>query len=489
MKWLKAGLLVAAACVFLHGSSARALETEPYVPLPNLTASPVVITGYSLAGAQLEYVQLFNNSDVPVNLAGWKAEYFVIGKTESVLSVPLSDWIAPLNYVIVGSGGDFSYMLADVNGEQARELRIVPPANSGFASGAVANITAGERQRNKSTTGKYTATSAFVLVDISEEKEYGGGYSSGSLFTLYGGGFYEFPAQSLLQFSEIVANPRKCSPLETLPECDDFVKLYNPTTQPIDLSLFRLRVGYQGQSATSSNTFILDGVIQPGRYAVVTHDFDGRPISVTNSGGFVWLEDMYGVRRYDATVLEYPDAGADSKKGWAWAYDVNSGVWKWTSQPTPNDAPSVFVLPPEKIKTAAVKSLVACKENQYRSEETNRCRNIARTASTLTPCKSGQERNPDTNRCRSILGASTSLKSCKPGQERNPDTNRCRNVTKSIPEAAFAVEPVAETGKEFLGWWALGGVGALAVGYGAWEWRREVWSGIRKVGSFFTSSK
>ena len=32
-------------------------------------------------------------------------------------------------------------------------------------------------------------------------------------------------------------------------------------------------------------------------------------------------------------------------------------------------------------------------------------------------------------------------------------------------------------------------VGAMAIGYGVWEWRREIWQGIRKVGSFFTSSK
>lgn len=477
MKWLKTGLLVAAACVFLHGSDAKALDAEPYIPPPSLATSPVIVTGYSLTGAQLNYVQLFNSSDVLVNLAGWKLEYFVTGQTTPVLSVPLSGWMAGSNYIISADIGavdnaDFLYTLDNMSGKQPGELRVVPSQNMGFAS-HILSVTSGVRERNISTsTGNYLSTFSVVTNP-----------------TLYSGGFYEFPGSTLLQFSEIVANPRKCSPLETTPDCSDYVKLYNPSSQPIDLSQFRLRVGYQGQDATSSNTFILYGVVQPGHFAVITSDFDGQPISLTGSGAFVWLEDTYGIMRYDNTILEYPDASAESKKGWAWAYDATDDVWKWTSQPIPNDAPSVFVLPPEKKTATAAKSLVACKEDQYRSEETNRCRSIASASSTLTPCKEDQERSLETNRCRSVKGVSTSLTPCKPGQERNADTNRCRNVTSTIPGAAFAVEPVAETGKEFLGWWALGGVGALAVGYGAWEWRREVWSGIRKVGSFFTSGK
>jgi hypothetical protein len=78
---------------------------------------------------------------------------------------------------------------------------------------------------------------------------------------------------------------------------------------------------------------------------------------------------------------------------------------------------------------------------------------------------------------------------CKAGQERNPETNRCRNATAAVPVADFAVAPIADTGKAFVGWLALGGIGLLAVGYGAWEWRREVVAGVQKVRSFFTSSK
>ncbi len=102
-------------------------------------------------------------------------------------------------------------------------------------------------------------------------------------------------------------------------------------------------------------------------------------------------------------------------------------------------------------------------------------------ASTLTPCKAGQERNPATNRCRSLLGASTQLKPCAAGQERNPDTNRCRKAAiTDVPAADFAVKDAKQTGSDFVGWWALGIIAIMAIGYGVWEWRGEIVGLARK---------
>lgn len=395
-----------------------------------------------------------------------------------VVNVSLNGWISPTNYVLAAdqlavANPDFDFSLGDLAGKTPDKLRIIPASDAGFKLHDAA-ASSGVKQRNiSSSTGDYLST-----------------FSNVTNPELYGGGFYDIPIATKLQLVEILANPKKCSPLATDLACSDYVKLYNPTSLPIDLTQFRLRVGYAGQSSSSSNTFILQGVIEPGRYAVMSVDFDGQPVSITNSGGFVWLEDTYGIMRYDNTVAEYPDASADSKKGWTWAYDTRDGTWKWTSQPTPSNAPNVFVLPSEKQKKSSEKTLVPCKPGQERSVETNRCRSTASATSTLTPCKEGQVRNPETNRCRSATSASTELKPCKPGQERNAETNRCRNIKGGdIPGAAFAVQDVADSLGTFAGWWALAGVGALAVGYGVWEWRREIWNGIRKVGTFFTSSK
>lgn len=58
-----------------------------------------------------------------------------------------------------------------------------------------------------------------------------------------------------------------------------------------------------------------------------------------------------------------------------------------------------------------------------------------------------------------------------------------------MDEPGFGTEPVADTGKAFIGWWALGGVGVLALGRIGWEWRSEMLSLVQKAGAFFTSGK
>lgn len=128
-------------------------------------------------------------------------------------------------------------------------------------------------------------------------------------------------------------------------------------------------------------------------------------------------------------------------------------------------------------------TLVPCREDQYRSEETNRCRSIATmAASVLKPCADDQFRNPLTNRCKRIASVDE-LADCGEGRERNPETNRCRNVVSmaGMPKAAFAVEPIKQTGVAFVGWWALGGVLLLAFGYAGWEWRHEIYNGIKSL--------
>lgn len=412
---------------------------------------------------------------MPINLDQWRIEAFV-NQTSTPL-VTLSGWIAPDNYLIAANPsavGNADFFFDGNPVPSSTELRLVPPPNAHYLTHAVAAQPNGMYQRNQSsTTGNYVSTFSVVTNP-----------------TLYGGGLYEFVADVMVQVSEVLANPKSCSPLEIAIECGDYVKLYNPTDQAIDLSGLRLRVGYYGQNASSSNTFLISGVVNAGEYIVIARSSDDRSITVTNSGGYIWLEDAYGVKRYDSTIQEYADASSDSKKGQAWAYDSSDGTWKWTTQPAPINGPSVFPVVVAEPKKAAATLLSPCKEGQYRSEETNRCRSIATEASTLAPCAANQERNLETNRCRNIASLTNELVPCKPGQERNPETNRCRNATSGdIPEAAFAATPVADASKAFVGWWALGGVGLLGVGYGVWEWRREVGEGIRKLGSFFTSGK
>lgn len=509
MKLLRLVLVFIALFLMFRAVPVHAIETIPYTPLPVLTDSPVIVTAYALSGGTLGYVQLYNTSQTPVDITGWRLEYTITSQTEPVLSAEIAGTMAPTNYVVLADtmagidNADFSYDLDDsLVSAVPTQIRLVPSATSQFAPADLSVKASGIFQRNKSmSTGNYLST--FATLAVAEP--------------LYGGGFYEAPTDTALQFSEVLSSPRDCSPLETALDCADYVKLYNPTDQSIDLSAFRVRFGYSNQNATASNTYKLTGLLAPSHYATIMTSADNRPLSISASGGYMWLEDTYGVARYDATVQAYA-AASSSNQGQAWAYDVTDGSWKWTIQPTPSDMASVFPIPPPAQPIAAATStLVPCQSNQYRSEKTNRCRLITTVGAQLTPCKEGeyrseatnrcrsiatvaaasltpcgpgQERNPDTNRCRNIAQAAATVTPCKAGQERNPSTNRCRNVTSTtVPEAAFAVEPIAEAGTSFVGWWALGGVGALALAYAGWEWRQEVVVGIRKVGIFFSSHK
>ena len=140
-------------------------------------------------------------------------------------------------------------------------------------------------------------------------------------------------------------------------------------------------------------------------------------------------------------------------------------------------------------KIEVAKTPTPCKEGYYRSEETGRCRSIAAAAAkTLKPCADDEFRNPLTNRCKKIAADSDVLKDCPEGYERNPATNRCRKIrTASAPVVGFAPENVRQVAGATWGWWVLGGVSLLAVGYGTWQWRWEISRAVRKVAGIFAS--
>src|SRR5690606_36338964 len=117
--------------------------------------------------------------------------------------------------------------------------------------------------------------------------------------------------------------------------------------------------------------------------------------------GTVWLEDVYGFEAYNLGVPPYIGSDLAAQSGRSWAYNASTGTWQWAT-PAPFEAQNNFT-PVEAGKGSAKqeRELVPCRSDQYRSEETNRCRNIT-SSNTLKPCKEGQYRSEETNRCRSI---------------------------------------------------------------------------------------
>lgn len=273
----------------------------------------------------------------------------------------------------------------------------------------------------------------------------------------------------------------------------EFIEIYNPSDKTVDLVPYIIQTGIYSDKIF---TFPSGATILPGERKT----FNDSEIGFTlgNASGRVVLASIDGTVFSDTGIYE---AAGDNM---AWAYI--GGVWQYTDQPSPGEINTASLIEVVDDDTATVQGVAACAAgkyrnpltnrcrsiesdatvlascdiDQYRNPETGRCRKIA-SASSLTPCKDGQYRSEETNRCRSISAATSELAPCKEGQERNPDTNRCRNAAaKSVPAAAYAIEPVKDSAKAFVGWWALGGILLLAMGYAGWEWRREIGVFVRK---------
>lgn len=266
---------------------------------------------------------------------------------------------------------------------------------------------------------------------------------------------------------------------------NEFVEIYNPTNQTIDLSLYSIKTGV---NSDRTYAFPVGATIAPGEYRTFSDSI--MKFTIVNTSGRVILSAIDGSTMGDSGVYDSPSEG----ESWA----LINGTWQYTNRPTPNavnqasviqekdtDGTDTIVAPPCptgkyrnpltgrcRLIAADASVLATCDSDQYRNPETGRCHKI--TPAILVPCKDGQYRSEETNRCRNITTAST-RKPCKDNQYRSEETGRCRNLpVSSVPDAAFAVQPVKDSGSVFVGWWAIGSIGLVAVGYGIWEWRREL---------------
>lgn len=317
--------------------------------------------------------------------------------------------------------------------------------------------------------------------------------------------------------------------------CRKYIKIQNTSSDAVDLSLYVLRSGTAGSTATAQYRSQLAGLIAPGEVKVLYETIQNRSIYINGNSATLWFEDMLGVKSYDASVAVYTSADTVANRGKAWAYYSEANTWNWAlpnpdastievtaipivepgdntySEPTKQCDEGWYLYEPtgrcrKVVQTAekapckdgqyrseetgrcrnialAGSTLKPCREDQYRSEETNRCRSIASTAaSTLKPCADDQFRNPLTNRCKKIASVDDILAPCKDGWERNAETNRCRKVrTATVPLADFPIQESSEAVQSLIGWWLAGGVAMIALGYAVWEWRSEIYSKWRQL--------
>lgn len=477
-------------------------------PVSELPESPLMITAYynnavvdfeteKLVGSTPAYIEIYNDSDEPIAITDWS----VTVSTKVIDSDELEEeviklgeegytgYIAPKNYSILSfneSVIDANFEIAWTNLTVDSFIQQFSLSKSGYKE-YVAEVDKPEttgitKQRLREITNGYTTT---------------GDYTDDERDSIYQNELYlPLPSFPLMPI-EVLPNSEKCAPNDTRVACGDYVKFYNNTDKPVDFSGTRLRVGYKGQNITSSNAIPLAGVLHPGHYAVFNKQADKDALNLTNSGGYVWLEDTYGMKMFDNTIVNYPSASSKKNVGYSWAYDHFKGEWSWAE---PNPFGTNKPVTPEDKLIANVSSLKPCDDNQYRSKETNRCRLIKTASSQLKPCDPDQYRSKETNRCRSTSTASTrkpcnanqfrnpesgrcklkssssdSLKPCKSGWERNSETNRCRKVRQASADVqGYAVEETPTSQKTYLSWWIAIGIGCAVLARIVWEWRVEI---------------
>lgn len=494
----------------------------PQVPVKVIRApipanGQIIVSAIQSTATTVDAIELRNMDDKPIDLSQWHADIvYVKAGEENSCRVQLSGYLFARQQTTIARNG------VTLTSDRSTPQPYLLDFSCGIIGGTVAAVEVGtnrdlteriqlENSDGTIRTGTWVrkgTTTTYRTGDFLTDFKLD---STHKFFTM---DLYYPPETTALRITEVYSNPPACKPVDSAVLCGKYIKLTNPSNQPVELGSYRLRAGLSTTASTSANTSSLAGTIQPQQTILVQKTGENTPIYLASSEGSVWLQDKYGFRDYGSDVTPY--AGADSVKneGLSWAYDLSDGVWKW-SLPSPDSVENNIRLPLAPVATSSSVSQKACRDDQYRSEETGRCRNLV-AATSVAPCKDGQYRSEETNRCRSlalaggtlaachddqyrsettnrcrnIATATSSLVPCKDNQYRSEETHRCRNATAaSAPEAAFAVEPVADAGKAFVGWWALGGVGVLALGYGVWEWRQEMMVGIRKIGSFFHSSK
>jgi hypothetical protein len=327
------GLLATLGVSILLALPISALETIPSVEAK--TNGPLLITGYSLQGHSLRYVQVANTSDEVVPLEGWSLQVDWAGGSWAYPSV-LSGLVEPNKKITIANESvvpSATFVFRDdvvAAAPRLSTIRLIPPLVSGWNDvtaevsgndvvGSVPALTYVTRNIS-SSTGLYLSSFTTFVPDDS--------------FQLQSDELYMASIDTDLRVVEIYPRPNNCSPVEETPLCNEYIKLYNSSSQPINLGQFRLRSGAAGQTSSTSNTTHLPTVLLPAKSYV------SYPIGLVDGGAWVWIEDIYGLTQYDSTVVSYPSASAH--QNFAWSLNPNTTSWQWTQYPTPYNTDNVF---------------------------------------------------------------------------------------------------------------------------------------------------
>ncbi len=491
------------------------LTTIVATPSPVVANDELLVSAFRFTDAKgFEYIELYNTSETVADARNVRVELrYADTVSDYQCTILVDGFVRPQSYIT------YAQPTASIEGDKDAVYTMSgcdTPAPENFdreiqvyrGSAFVESVRISAADMGTSTSrmwerGGYTASyrKGVFITDFKLSKRTSSAGDEVRTSTLY-------PVKSSLGLvlREVLPNPTPCSMSVALAGCRPYIKVANPTDSDIILDGLRLRSGGVNERSSIYNTSYLSGVVPKHSWTVIDQDANGVPLAIDKDEAAIWFEDMYGVVTYANDWAPYIGGDTVAHRGKVWALDATDATWKWGRAV---DAHEFADFTPELSPTLAAKTLTPCKDGQYRSEETGRCRSIALAGGTLTPCKEGQYRseetgrcrsvaqtaaaelrpcgddqfrNPATGRCKKIASADDIVQPCDAGWERNAETNRCRKIkATSMPLADFPVRQVAASATTVAGWWVMAGVVALGAGYAAWEWRHEVRVILRKL--------
>lgn len=176
---------------------------------------------------------------------------------------------------------------------------------------------------------------------------------------------------SPLQITELLPNPAAPASDST----DEFIELYNPNDQSVDLTGYKLQ---SGNTFNYSHTFAGTS-LGAQQYKIFLVTETGNILS--NTSGQARLLDPSGA------VVAQTNAYDSADDGDAWA--LINGAWQWTTTPTPN-ALNVLTVPV--LKVAAAKTAVS--KNKTAAAKKPKAKTTAKVAAAKTkkPAAAAAER-------------------------------------------------------------------------------------------------
>lgn len=490
------------------------------VPTLNVKAAngEVVIsqlqTGAASSASQ-EYISIFNNSDLPVDITNWcvvYASYSDVTQTQlGCLTAPNlnTKLFLPARSNLVLATSEFlnaqPYYTADlvfssgISGTSGH-IKLVDASKTIIDKlGWGASINPETKSASAPPSGKVLKRLTLASNQLKDTNDNYADFTSADLVLPDSNNIYE-------EYSEPLPAGPTAILTELMPDAKgadagkEFIEFHNPHTGPISLSGYFLQVG----PSYSKSYFLPDIVLEAKTYLALSDSQTG--ITLPNTSASVKLLAPNG--QVVSQTETYNQPGEDV----SWA--LFADTWQATYVPTPGSSNLLLEakLCPEgqdrsdltgycknESSTESASGLTPCRPDQQRNAITNRCRKISSLAASLLPCKAGQARNLATGRCRSITKALTGKQPCKAGQIRNAQTNRCRKIASASTKKPCAADQERNpktgrckksTGRSKLNkvkdiqtgllannakWWAAGVAAVGSAVYAVYEWRREAW--------------